>query len=322
MSEAQQATNSLYHIAPTHPTQPADVSHLRLVPCPVHNLPVQLSSFIGRSHELVEVTDMLASARLLTLTGSGGCGKTRLALQAATDLLTTFSDGVWWIELAALADESLLPQTVARALGVHEQLGRPLVETIADHLQAKRQLLILDNCEHLVVACAALADTLLRTCPHLQVMATSREALRISGETVWRVPPLALPQHDPTRNTTSAYASSAQSGTIALLRSAVPSTTASDNWQLLAQAEAVQLFVARAAAILPAFRLTCQNAPVVAQICRRLDGIPLAIELAAARVNVLPVEQLAVRLDEDFRVLTAGSRTALPRHQTLRAAIE
>ncbi len=273
------------------------------------NLPAQVTSFIGRERELAEVERLLTAApraaggapRLLILTGPGGCGKTRLAFQAAGGLVDEFADGVWLVELAALADPALVPQAVAAVLDVRELPDRPLTKTLADYLRPKRLLLILDNCEHLVAACARLAEVLLRACPDLRILATSREALGIAGETVWPVPSLSLP--DP-----AAACGYPAPGPPSLER--------------LARSEAVRLFSERAAAVLPAFALTDRNALAVAQVCRRLDGIPLAIELAAARVKVLTVEQIAVRLDDCFRVLTAGSRTALPRQQTLRAAID
>ncbi len=256
------------------------------------NLPVPLTSFVGREAEMTEVRHLLQTTRLLTLTGPGGCGKTRLALEAATNLLDEYSDGVWWIELAALSDTALVPQAVATALGVREQSGRPLLETLTDFLRAKQLLLLLDNCEHLVDACAQLAEQLLSACPHLHILATSREALSIGGETTWLVPSLSLPEAQP------------------------PSTL-----EQLSRYESIRLFVERAVSALPTFRLTATNAPLVGQICRRLDGIPLAIELVAARVKVLHVEQIAARLDDVFQLLTAGSRTML-RHQTLRAAMD
>ncbi len=267
---------------PVTPPQPANT-----------NLPVPLTSFVGREAEMAEVRHLLQTSRLLTLTGPGGCGKTRLALEAATNLLDEYPDGVWWVELAALSDAALVPQAVATALGVREQSGRPVLETLGDYLRAKQLLLLLDNCEHLAGACAQLAEQWLSACPHLHILATSREALSIGGETTWLVPSLSLPE-------------SPSSATV----------------EELSRYEAIRLFVDRAATVLPTFRLTAANGPLVTQICRRLDGIPLAVELAAARVKVLHVEQMAARLDDVFHLLTAGSRTALPRHQTLRAAMD
>ena len=258
-----------------------------------NNLPRQLTSFIGREREIEEIRRLLSSTVLLTLTGGGGSGKTRLAVQVAADLVEEFPDGVWLVELAALAAPSLVPQAVRSSLGVHEQPGRPLMETLLDHLAPKKLLLVLDNCEHLLSACAQLADLLLRGCAGLKILATSREDLGISAETLYPVPSLSVP--DPRR---------------------LPTV------EELAQYEAVRLFTERAQAVQPTFRINEHNAQAVAQICRRLDGIPLAIELASARVKVLAVEQIATRLDDRFRLLTGGSRTALPRHQTLRAAMD
>jgi predicted ATPase/DNA-binding SARP family transcriptional activator len=279
------------------PPAVASARPMLLPPARLHNLPIGLTSFIGRARERAEVTRLLAQApsgcRLLTLTGAGGCGKTRLAVVVAGNLVEDYLDGVWLVELAALADGALVPQAVASALGVREEAQRPLMSTLVDALRSRELLLVLDNCEHLIDPCAQLAETLLSACPKLRILATSREALGLAGETTWLVPSLALP----------------------------------DSHQLpalmeLSHVEAVRLFVERAAAALPTFTLTPANAAVVAQICHRLDGIPLAIELAAARVKVVAVDQLAARLDDSMRLLTSGSRTALPRQQTLRATID
>ena len=231
--------------------------------------------------------------RLLTLTGTGGCGKTRLALQAAGRLVDAYSDGVWLVELAPLSDPALVPQAVAAVLGVREQQGRTLTATLSLHLQAKSLLLILDNVEHLLTASAQLAAAILQECAHVQVLATSRERLNVAGETISLVPALSLPAPE-------------QEPPFAELQ----------------RYEAIHLFVERAAAALPTFELTPQNAGMVTQICRSLDGIPLAIELAAARVKTLTVTQIAERLGERFRLLIGGSRTALPKHQTLRATMD
>src|SRR5215211_6373062 len=227
---------------------------------PPNNLPLELSSFVGREKELTEVKRWLEDSRLLTLTGSGGCGKTRLALAAASELVEGFEEGVWLVELAPLADPSLVAQAVASTLGVREQLGRPLTETLSYYLGSKKLLLVLDNCEHLVEACAELAEVLLQSCPELRVLATSREALGITGEVAWPVPSLSLPD----------------------LRR-MPDIGS------LPEYESARLFVERAVAVRPDFVLTEQNASVVAQVCYRLDGMPLAIELAAARTKVLSV---------------------------------
>ena len=278
-----------------HPDLPSEFPPLRSLAAFTHNLPVQLTSFVGREKELEEVKGLLRTTRLLTLTGTGGAGKTRLALQAGADLLDEYADGVWLVDLAALSDPSLVPQAVLSALGLREEPQRSLTDTLFDALRPKRALLILDNCEHLVEACAHLAEGLLRACPKLRILATSRQDLTAEGEVLWRVPSLALPDRESQK---------------VLL------------WEQLTQYGAVQLFIERAIAARPGFSVTNENAPAVAEICWRLDGIPLAVELAAARVNVLSPEQIEARLDDRFRLLTGGRRTALPRQQTLQAAVE
>jgi non-specific serine/threonine protein kinase len=261
-------------------------------------LPAPLTSFVGREAERAALARLLtaappAGARLLTLTGPGGCGKTRLALAVSADLAASFADGVAWVDLAALTDPGLVPQAVAAALGLREEAGGSLIDVLRVTLQARRLLLALDNCEHLVAACAALAETLLHACPSLRILATSREALALAGETIRRVPSLAVPPPD-------------RSPTV----------------EEVGGAEAAQLFVERAAAVLPTFAVTPVTAPLLAQLCRRLDGLPLALELAAARLRVLTLEQIVQRLDDRFRLLTGGSRTALPRQRTLQATID
>ena len=275
-----------------HPGLPSEFPPLRSVDAFPNNLPVQLTSFIGRERELEEARQRLASSHLLTLIGPGGTGKTRLSLQLAADVLPSFSDGVWLAELAPLTDPALVIQTVGSVLRLREQLGMSLEELLIDYLREKNLLLVLDNCEHLIDACAQLADRLLHACGTLKMIASSREALGIAGETVYRVPPLSLPDAD--------------------------CLTRRD----FGRCESGQLFVERASAANPRFSLTDQNAAAVAQICRRLDGIPLALELAAARVTTFSAEQIAAHLDDRFRLLTGGSRTALPRQQTLRALID
>jgi non-specific serine/threonine protein kinase len=262
------------------------------------NLPHRLTSFVGREREIAEVSALLTTHRLVTVVGAPGVGKTRLGLQVAVTACGTFPDGVWLVELAPLADPALVPQAVALALGVREQPGRPLTEALAEHLRSRRLLLLVDNCEHQIGAVAALAETLLRACPDLSVLATSREPLAIEGELTWRAPSLSLPVATP----------------------ASPSGAA--DLTTLEASEAIRLFIERARDAVPSFVLTDQNATAVTQICTRLDGIPLALELAAARVRALSVEQIAARLDDRFRLLTGGSRTALPRQQTLRGAVD
>jgi predicted ATPase/class 3 adenylate cyclase len=258
-----------------------------------NNLPLPVTSFIGREQELAEVQGLLAHSRLITLTGRGGTGKTRLALEAAEQLVARYPDGVWFVELAPLAEPALVVTAVAAAVGVREDVRRPLMETLLAARRDSRLLLLLDNCEHLLDACAHLADALLRGCPHVQVLATSREALGMSGETSWRISSLRLPE-------------------------ATEQPVLDD----LRRNEAVRLFLERAGAVNGRVRLTQQNAPAVVQVCRRLDGIPLALELAAARLGAMTVEQLATRMDQRFRLLTGGSRAALPRQQTLQALVD
>ena len=281
----------IYQVVPVG--VPTDFPPLRPPPIPVTNLPVQVSSFIGREREQAAVSQLLAQAPLVTLVGAGGCGKTRLALQAAADLVEGYQDGVWLVELAALRDPVLVTQAMATALSLREEPGRTLQETVLDALKPRRLLLVLDNCEQVVAACAELAAVLLRHCPRLQLLATSRERLAIRGETAYRVPSLSLPDPDqhPTLTALSAY-------------------------------EGVRLFVEHARTGRPAFALTEENAGMVVHICRRLDGIPLAIELAAARVANLPLETIAARLDQSIGMLTGGPRDVLPRHQTLHAALD
>jgi predicted ATPase/transcriptional regulator with XRE-family HTH domain len=268
---------------------------------PPANLPASLTSFVGREREIAAVRRALGGTRLLTLTGTGGGGKTRLALQVAAELLWAYPHGVCCVELATLSDPALVPHTVARALGLQPSDPRLPLDVLQEYLQPRGLLLLLDNCEHLLAACAAMAEPLLRTCPHLEVLATSRTPLGIMGEAVWPVPPLALPP--------AAWAP----GVAGQDAETVEGESAPD---------AVRLFVERARLHRPDFALTPRNAPAVADICRRLDGVPLAIELAAARVKVLSAEQIADRLSDRFQLLTSGGRTTLPRHQTLRAALD
>lgn len=263
-----------------------------------HNLPVPLTSFVGREREMLEARRLLPMTRLLTLTGTGGSGKTRLALEVARGLVGSYADGVWLVELAPLSEGDLVAQEVAGALEVPEHPGQPLTDTLVDALRHKELLLVLDNCEHLIDASARLADALLASCPRLRVLATSREPLGVSGEVLWQVPPLSLP----------AMPDGAPDG---------ESTSES-----LMRYEAVRLFVDRARLRLPDFGLTEENSGAVARVCRRLEGIPLAIELATARMGALAVEQVAQRLEVSLDVLKSSSRTAEPRQQTLRATLD
>ncbi len=265
---------------------------------PPRRLPRPLSGLIGREREIEEIASSLAAMRLLTLTGPGGVGKTRLAIAVAEAVAEEYPDGVFFVDLAPLANPDLIAQAVASALEVREQPGTPLPEMLHNHLQTKALLLVLDNCEHLLSACASLVGDLLQHCGRLRILATSRQSLGIIGELVWSVPSLSVPDRRPA------------------------STEEKDAVSALMAYEGVQLFVARAGLVRPAFRLTSQNAAAVGQICRQLDGIPLALELAAARLKALSVEQVASRLEEGFSLLTGGSRTALPRQQTLKAALD
>ena len=279
-----------------------------------HNLPQSLTSFIGRKREIAEARRLLESTALLTLTGAGGVGKTRLGHEVAAGLLDDCDDGVWLVELAALADPVLVPQAAAVALGVREDPKRRLKASLADAIRPKQLLLVLDNCEHLIEACAMLAHALLRACPGLRILATSRQTLGIVGETILPVPSLSLsPSFDRPRLEAVGHSE---------VCAVVGGQPTPERIQFSAEPEAVQLFLERARAAMPAFRLTDRKLASVLKICRHLDGIPLAIELAAARVPVLSLEQIAARLSDRFRLLTGGSRAALPRYRTLRALID
>jgi predicted ATPase/DNA-binding CsgD family transcriptional regulator len=258
-----------------------------------HNLPAQLTSFIGREKDLTYIKKLLLDAPMLTLIGPGGTGKTRLSIRAANELLDQYPDGVWFVELAPILDSLLVPRTTAIAIGLRDEPQRPVIDALCDYLGEKQMLIILDNCEHLVDACARMADRILHAAPNTRILASSREALGIGGELTYRVPSLGLPD-----------------------LSHLPPVESLDQY------EAVRLFIDRATSAVSTFTVTNENAPAVAQVCHHLDGIPLAIELAAAKVRVLSVEQIAKRLDDRFRLLTGGSRMALERHQTLRAAID
>lgn len=259
---------------------------------PRHNLPRQLTSFVGRERQLADINEARDKGPLLTLTGIGGSGKTRLLIEIGKGAVEDYPDGIWMVELAPVAEEERVIETVAKVLGVQEDPGRPLLDLVVDQWKERAALLLLDNCEHLLGACSTLAEHLLRNCPDLKIIASSREGLGISGETIYQVSSMALPPATP----------------IALAECAA--------------IESVQLFVERASAAQPGFELTEELIPSVQKVCRRLDGIPLALELAAARVRMLPVAEIATRLDDRFRLLTGGSKTALPRQQTLRATID
>jgi predicted ATPase len=258
---------------------------------PTGNLPAELNSFVGRRSEVSAIRRLLSTARLVTLTGTGGVGKTRLALRVATGLRRTYTDGVWLVELAGLTDASLVPRTVSAALGAIDQRPIDPVDGLIAYLADRKVLIVLDNCEHLLRSCADLVARLLDAAPSLQILATSRSRLGLSFECNRDVSPLRVPESDETAESKH-------------------------------QHPGVQLFVDRAAAVSPGFQVTADISDLVGHICQRLDGIPLALELAAARLRALSLDQLAARLDDRFRLLTAGNRAALPRHQTLRAAVK
>jgi predicted ATPase/DNA-binding winged helix-turn-helix (wHTH) protein len=271
-----------------------DVTPICAVPSgPKHNLPHELTSFIGREKEIVDLGQLLGRVRLLTLTGSGGCGKTRLAIQLTTQQVQKYPDGIWLVELAALADPALVPELVATVLGVKEQTGTGMMQTLGEYIGSKRLLLLLDNAEHVLGACAHLVDALLRGCEQLVILVTSRERLGITGEMTYRVPSLALPD-----------------------------TSRGIEPEQIVACESVRLFVERARLQRPHFAVTAENASAVAAICQQLDGIPLAIELAAPRVRSMSVQEVSRRLDQRFSFLTGGSRTAMPRQRRLRSLID
>ena len=284
----------------THPEQVSQVVHpalrqqfpaLRSLEATPNNLPQQLTSFVARERELAEVTKQLGESRLLTLVGGGGFGKTRLSLQVAAAVLDAYPEGAWLVELASVGDARLVPQAVASTLGVKEEPGYPVLDALLKFARERCFLLVLDNCEHVVHACAELARQLLEAAPGVTILASSREPLNIRGEHTYPLAPLPAPAPTSRAEAIPAFA-------------------------------AVQLFADRATAAQPSFRITADNAAAVAAICHRLDGIPLALELAAARLRSMPVERIAERLSDCFRLLTSGDRTALPRQQTLRALID
>jgi predicted ATPase/DNA-binding SARP family transcriptional activator len=294
-SAATQALYQRLQAAANHPQGPAPRAEAPPASPRQHNLPALLTSFVGRTEALTTLKQALGTARLLTLTGPGGCGKTRLALAVAADLVATYPAGVWLVELGGLRTAAHLLPTLAGVLHIAEEPSRALLTTVVESLRDQRLLLVLDTCEHLIDSCAELVQTLLHACPHLQVLATSRERLAVAGEMVWPVPLLTLPP---------------------LV------TPISENPAQLLAYEAVQLLVERIQAVWPAFTLTPHNAPALCQICVHLDGLPLALELAAARAALFSVQEIAAHLDHRFQLLQQGARDATLRHQTLAAAID
>lgn len=276
-----------------HPALRAEFPTIRSLSNQPNNLPLQLTSFVGREAEIERVKALFESNRLVTLSGAGGSGKTRLSLQIAAELLETFPDGVWLVELAGVQDSDQVARAVADILAVQERKDQNLASAIAEQIRTKNILLILDNCEHLIESCARLADLLLKSCPSLRMIATSREALGIQGEMTFKVPPLSIPDVGVRQTPDS-----------------------------LSHFAAVRLFIDRAVQAFPSFTVTNENAPAVASVCCHLDGIPLAIELAAARIRSLSIEQIESRLGQRFSLLTGGSRVSFPRQQTLRALID
>jgi len=259
----------------------------------LHNLPAHLPSFIGREQEIEAIKELVSENRLVTLTGAGGCGKTRLAIQFAAQIVPDYTDGVWMVELAPVTVPDHIDQAIAEVFKIKEQPGSTLIQIITHYLENKNLLLILDNCEHLITACSEIVEQILKSTEHVTILSTSREAQNVADEVAWRVPSLSLPENGKELSAKEVN-----------------------------QYEAVQLFVARAKNKKADFNLSEQNAHPVLQICNRLDGIPLAIELAASRVNVLNPELIVSKLDDRFRLLTGGSRTALERHKTLQATID
>jgi predicted ATPase/class 3 adenylate cyclase len=276
-----------------HPDLPHDFPVLKTLDAQLTNLPIELTSFLGREAELAELKVLVGKSRLVTISGAGGLGKTRIALHLAAELIDGYADGVWLVELAALPDPTLAVGAFAKSVGVREVPGTPLLQTLTAHLQGRHCLIVLDNCEHLISECARLSQHLLANCPDVTILATSRELLDVPGEQLWRLAPLALP----------------------------PATGRVSARELM-ESEAVRLFVDRAWPNQLAPKFDERRAGTILLICRRLDGIPLAIELAAARAKVMTVDELLVRLDDRFRLLTGGGRTAGPRQQTLRATVD
>lgn len=278
-----------------HSSLPSEFAPLKSLDNPDYpnNLPQQTTSFVGRERELKEVLELLSTTRVLTLTGFGGCGKSRLSLQIAAEVLENYKDGVWFVELAPVTDSSIVAHAIAAVLNIREEPGRPLLQTILVFLKTKSLLFVVDNCEHLIAESARVVASIVQACPNVRVLASSREALGISGELLYRTPPLSRPNLE---------------DKISL--------------EALTQYEAVRLFIDRATFHQSQFSVTNANAPALAELCYHLDGIPLAIELAAARIRAMSVEEINSRLDNLFRLLTGGVRTAMPRQQTLRALID
>ena len=273
-----------------HPGLAHEFPPLRSLEALPNNLPLQLTSFVGRERELAEAKELLGKTRLLTLLGMGGLGKTRLSLQIGADLLDEYPDGVWFLDLAPITDPSLVPSEAAQVLGVREEPGKPLLQTLTAHLKSRKLLVIVDNCEHLMDACANFANTVLRAVRDVRIIATSREALRVPGEQTYPVFPLPVPGRDATV-------------------------------EILSRSDAVQLFVERAQAQKPSFALTEKDAPAIAELVARLEGIPLALELAAARMRALSLQDINKRLQNRFALLTGGGRVLMERQQTLRALV-
>ena len=290
--DPQPETRDLYKKIRRREIKPVPVEAKREVSVPMHNLPLQLSSFIGREKEQKEIINLLTKKRLVTLLGAGGIGKTRLALQIGQKLLNNYPNGIWFIALDSLFEPALTTQTVASIFGIREDTERTLLQKLLDVLRAKTALLIFDNCEHLLDACAELITPLLAGCPNIQVLATSRESLGLPGEAIYTLPSLPLPERD--------------------LMSV----------EQVGEFESIQLFAERAALALTSFQLTKENIQTIVEICRKVDGIPLAIELAAARVNMLQADEILSQLQNSFALLASDIRTIFPRHQTLRASMD
>ncbi|HKJ39303.1 MAG TPA: BTAD domain-containing putative transcriptional regulator, partial [Anaerolineales bacterium] len=290
--DPQPETRELYKRIRKGDIHPTPVAKPNESATPKHNLPASLTTFIGREKELTEITDLIAKNRLVTLMGIGGIGKTSLSLQIGHKILNDYPDGIWFISLDSLSDPDLVPQTVASVFDIQETPDRSIVEILTNVLREKTALLILDNCEHLLDACSELTTTLLTNCSNIKILATSREVLHVTGEAAYQMPSLSMPKQEEV------------------------------SLETLTQYESVRLFSERAALALPSFTLTNENVPTVISICRKVDGIPLAIELAAARVNILQVEEILKQLNDSFDLLTSDSRTTSAHHQTIQASMD